>query len=171
MDVIEAIKDRRSVRNFTDEDIDESTVRELIVLGNYAPSAGNLQDRDFIIVRDQEVKNKLAKAAHQPFVADAPVVIVVCTNAERIKHYGERGASLYSIQDAAAAVENIMLAAHSMGLGSCWVGAFSEGNVSKALSLPRHARPVAMIPVGHYEKKPGAPERLPVEGLMHFDRW
>ncbi|MEM2900682.1 MAG: nitroreductase family protein [Thermoplasmata archaeon] len=171
MDIIDAIKGRRSVRNFTDEDVDEDTIRKLIELGNLAPSAGNLQARDFVVVRDAKKRALLAEASRQSFVSKAPVVLVVCANKERIIHYGERGINLYSVQDASAAVENILLAAHSFGLGTCWVGAFSEEKVAKVLSLPKHVRPVAIIPIGHYSKKPEPTSRIEVDKLMHIDGW
>jgi len=171
MDVIEAIKERRSVRNFTDEEVDMDKVRKLVELGNLAPSAGNLQARDFIIVKDAKKRELLAEASRQSFVSKAPVVLVVCANKERIMHYGERGINLYCVQDASAAVENILLAAHSFGLGTCWVGAFSEEKVAKILSLPKHVRPVAIIPIGHYSRKPEAPERFEAIRLIHTDGW
>jgi nitroreductase len=112
MEVKKAILGRRSVRRFG---------TGLIELGNAAPSAGNLQARDFVVVRDQKTKDDLALAAHnQDFIAEAPVVIVVCANMDRIMHYGKRGVTLYSLQDCAASIQNMLLAIHDMG-GLCCI--------------------------------------------------
>jgi nitroreductase len=129
MDVLEAIKGRRSVRSFKGEkNVPEETVEELIDAARWAPSAGNIQPWEFIIVRNPDIKEKLAEAAsNQSFLEEAPVVIIVCADENRSSQgYGQRGKTLYCIQDTAAAIQNIHLAAHSLGLGTCWVGAFRE---------------------------------------------
>jgi nitroreductase len=122
VDVEEAIRKRRSIRRFKDKELPEGMVEKLIELANMAPSAGNLQARDFIVVRDQKTKDALAEAAlDQEFISQAPVNIVVCANMERIGHYGHRGRTLYTLQDVAAAVQNILLAAISESLGTVWM--------------------------------------------------
>jgi SagB-type dehydrogenase family enzyme len=92
----------------------------------------------------------LVKAAGgQSFIAQAPVAIVVCTDAGRsAERYGERGTNLYCIQDTAAAVENILLAATALGLGACWVGAFDDSAVAGVLQLSATLHPVAIVPIG-----------------------
>ncbi len=170
--VIKAIKERRSVRDFQARDVSEEKIRALVSLGNQAPSAGNLQARDFVVVRDKRTKNKLVDCAFgQEFVGEAPVVIVVCANQKRIRPYGERGRSLYSIQDAAAAAENILLAARSMGLGGCWVCTFDEARAASLLSLPSHARPVALMPLGYPRTKGEQTSRHPLDEVMHHEKW
>lgn len=151
MELMEAIKGRRSVRRFSGKPVSREDVEAVLEAGRWAPSAGNLQARDFFVVEgDRALKEKLAKASlNQRFVADAPVVIVICANRKRIEDYGERGAELYCVQDASASCQNMLLAIHSLGLGACWVGAFDEGAVSEALGLEPHMRPVAIIPFGH----------------------
>lgn len=173
MDVVACIEGRTSTRDFLPDPVDEGLVDEALRLANLAPSAGNLQSRDFVVVRNQHTKKLLAEAAlNQEFISEAPVVVVLCANHERIAHYGERGRSLYCLQDVAAAAENMMLFLHSKGLGSVWVGAFDERRVSAALSLPQHVRPVTIVPIGY----PAAKEqrhrpRLPLERLVHREKW
>jgi len=172
MELREAIRYRRSVREFLDKEVPIDVIHELVDLGNLAPSAGNLQARDFIIVRNKKVKDALARAAlHQDFISEAPVVLVVCANLERIGPYGNRGRSLYAIQDASAAIQNILLAIHEKGLGAVWVGAFHEDEVSRILELPPHARPIAIIPIGYPASIPEMPERLPLEEIVHMEKW
>lgn len=164
---------RRSIRSFTDEDIPEDDIKEIIKTGHMAPSAGNLQARDFIIVSDEKEREKLSENAYgQKFVRKAPWDIVVCANKKRSgKKYGERGEGLYSIQDATAAVENMLLAVVDKGYGAVWVGAFDEEKVSSQLGIPDHVRPVAIIPIGHPAKEPGKPNKMSAEELTHRDGW
>jgi len=171
LDVFEAIKNRRSVRAFINEPISEAKVRKLIDAARYAPSAGNIQPWEFVPVRDQEVKRGLCKAAgNQTFIEEAPVVIVVCANTSRSERgYGLRGVNLYCLQDTAAATQNILLAAHALGLATCWVGAFSEEEVIKVLNIPKSVRPVAIIPVGHPARKPKVRLRRPLNEIIHHE--
>ncbi len=173
MDLREAILTRRSVRAFRSEPVSEDVLRKLVDLANRAPSAGNLQSREFILVRDAKLREGLARAAlDQEFLAQAPAVLVVCANLQRVSsRYGRRGQELYAIQDTAAATENFLLAAHDAGLGAVWVGAFDEAAVARLLGLPAHARPVALVPVGHPAESPEPSGRMPLRDLLHWDRW
>ncbi len=172
MKVLEAIKMRRSVREFTDQEIPEAAVDALIDALLWAPSAGNLQSRKFFFVSGQEVKKALARAAlGQRFIAAAPLVVVACLDRRIAVRYGDRGVNLYAIQDAAASIENMMLAARDLGLGSCWVGAFNEFDVAEVLEVPGHLRPVAIVPVGYpAATPPGAPRRVPRDEAVTFVR-
>ena len=170
MELLEAIKGRRSVRAFKQQDVPEETVEKLIDAARHAPSAGNIQPWEFVIARKQDTKKKLAKAANQAFVEEAPVVIVVCANENRSSMgYGIRGKTLYCIQDTAAATQNILLTAYSLGLGTCWVGAFNENEAKKALKTPNGIRPVAMIPVGYPNRTPSQRDRRPLNQIVHHE--
>jgi nitroreductase len=171
LDVFEAIKNRRSIRAFTNEPVSDVEVKKLVDAARCAPSAGNVQPWEFVMVRDQEVKRGLCKAAgNQKFIEAAPVVIVVCANTSRSERgYGSRGVNLYCLQDTAAATQNMLLVAHSLGLATCWVGAFDEGEVTKVLNIPNGVRPVAVIPVGHPAEKPMARPRRSLNGIVHYE--
>jgi nitroreductase len=171
MDVVEAIKLRRSIRAFKDQDISEEIIGKLIEAAQWAPSAGNIQPWEFIIVRKPEIKKKLAESAYgQDLVEEAPVVIVVCADERRsAEGYGLRGKTLYCIQDTAAAIQNIHLAACSLGLGTCWVGAFSEEMARQNLQIPEGIRPVAIVPVGYPAESPKPRKRRPVETIVHYE--
>ena len=173
MDVLEAIKGRRSIRAFKSEDVPPEIVEKLIDAARWAPSAGNIQPWEFIIVRNPEIKRNLAKAAlNQSFIEEAPVVIVVCADEIRSSQgYGVRGKTLYCIQDTAAATQNIHLAAYSLGLGTCWVGAFNEEEARKILEIPQGVRPVAIIPVGYPAEKPPARNRRPLNQIVHYEKF
>ncbi|GAQ94036.1 nitroreductase [Thermodesulfovibrio aggregans] len=169
-EVLKAVKERRSIRSFLKKDIPEDIVKKLIEALIWAPSAGNLQARKFYFVKNKEIKMKLAQAAlNQMFIAEVPLVIVGCIDKNKIfPRYGERGVELYAIQDVACSITNAMLVAHENGLGSCWVGAFREEEVSKILNLPRHLRPVVILPVGYPAYVPSAPPRVSIHEAVEF---
>ena len=173
MDVFEAIKKRRSVRAYLSEEVSEKDVERLIEAGRWAPSAGNIQPWEFVIVRNPETKRRLSAAAlHQTFIEEAPVVIVVCADEARSNEgYGSRGVRLYCLQDTAAATENMLLAAQALGLATCWVGAFYEDEVANVINAPRNVRPIAIVPVGRSGEKPGVPPKRPVKRLVHYERF
>ncbi len=169
MDVFEAIKKRRSIRAFKNIDVSDEIVEKLIDAARWAPSAGNIQPWEFIVVRNLDAKRRLAEAAlNQTFIEEAPVVIVVCADYQRsARGYGSRGATLYCIQDTAAAIQNIHLAAIALGLGTCWIGAFREEPVKKLLGIPDGVRPVAIIPVGYPAEQPAPRPRRPLNEIIH----
>lgn len=168
-DILEAIKGRRSIRAFMARDVSEEDVWRLVDAARWAPSAGNIQPWEFIIVRNPETKKALAEAAlGQSFIEEAPVVIVVCANENSSsRRYGARGKALYCIQDTSAAAQNIHLAARSFGLGTCWVGAFEEDKARRVLRIPAGVRPVALIPVGYAAEEPAACVRKPLNEIIH----
>ncbi len=154
-DCIDKITTRQSIRKFTNEQIPDSIIEEIVDIGRSAPSGGNRQPWRIIIVTRDDLKQQLVLAAHnQKFIAIAPVVYVVCAVPEEsAERYQDRGRTLYTLQDTAALTLNILLGAHLHGYGACWVGAFGEEEVARVLNIPSHMRPVAMIPVGKIDGK------------------
>ncbi len=152
-EILGKIQTRQSIRKFSNEPIPDSDLNEILKTGFSAPSAGNRQPWRVVIVNDQEVKNQLSVAAGgQTFLAKSPVVFVVCgVPEESAERYKERGSSLYVLQDTAALTLNILHAAHILGYGACWIGAFDEAEVSTIIRIPSNMRPVAIIPVGKIE--------------------
>jgi nitroreductase len=152
--------------------VDDSVIDEGLRLANQAPSAGNLQARAFIVVKNARTKKGLMEAAYgQDYVWKAPIVVVFCADLERIKHYGDRGRNLYCLQDAAAALQNFSLYMHSKGLGTVWVGAFDETKAAAVLETPPHIRPVAIVPVGLPAEKGVRRKRVPTQELVHREKW
>jgi nitroreductase len=167
MDILKAVKERRSLRDFQKKDIPDALLDRLAEALIWAPSAGNLQARKFYFVKQPDIKNKIAAAAlNQSFIAEAPLVIVGCTDSRISGKYGERGVYLYSIQDVALSIMGMMLVAHENGLGSCWVGAFNEADIRKILDMPNHLRPVAIVPVGYPAKIPYPPPRVSIKDAV-----
>jgi nitroreductase len=173
MRIPDIIRERRSVRAFTAQDVSDEEAETLVEAACLAPSAGNLQPWEFVVVKDPGVKRRLVEAAHgQSFISEAPVVFVVCAVPGRsASGYGSRGRELYCLQDTAAAVQNLLLTATANGLGSCWIGAFDEGRAADALGFPEGIRPVAIVPVGYPAESPRQRPRRPVKQVTRWDRW
>jgi nitroreductase len=159
VDFFQVLEDRHSVREFDPGvDVPAKVVERLLQAAIRAPSAGNRQPWHFYVVRDPALRQGLVEAAHgQEFIAQAPVAIVVCADAEQsAQRYGQRGRELYCLQDTAAAVEHILLAAVALRLGGCWVGAFDERRAAAVLNVPERHRPVAILPIGQPADNPEA---------------
>jgi nitroreductase len=170
MDLYEAINSRASTREFTGEPVPAQVVARLLASAVKAPTAGNLQPWRFFVVSDRRVKRGLRQAAFgQAFLEEAPVVIVVCADLDVCADgYGSRGEQLYSIQDTAAAVENILLSAVAEGFAACWVGAFDEEAAREALDLAQGVRPLAMVPVGKAARPGVKRPREPFEKFTEY---
>ena len=173
MDVENVIKKRRSVRSFKPDPISEEDLRKLLDAARWAPSAGNCQPLEMVVVEKEETKKRLATAAlDQSFIAEAPVILVFCANLPRTeRRYGKRGTDLYSIQDTAASVQNVNLIAHELGYATCWIGAFDEGEVSEVVNTPEEVRPLALVPIGKPDEDPVAPKRRELEDIVHEEKY
>jgi nitroreductase len=173
MDCIETIMTRRSVRQYKPDPIDEQDLKIILDAGRMAPSAGNLQPCYFVVVKDAAVKAELKEAAFgQEQIGQAPVVVAVCVDPERSAgKYGDVGRNLFCLLDAANAAQNILLAAHALGYGSCWMGGFSGSKVKKILRLPDSFRAIALIPLGKAAEEPIIRPRRPLEEIVYYDTW
>jgi nitroreductase len=156
MDLFETIQKRQSVRAYHSKGIEPAKLETLLGAVNQAPSAGNLQARQIIVVRDEATRHALARASlGQDFISQAPVALVFCADAARAAtKYGKRGREFYSVQDATIAASYAQLAATALGLATCWVGAFEEKEVVAVLGLRADLRPVAILPVGYAAESP-----------------
>ncbi|MBN1274844.1 nitroreductase family protein [Candidatus Woesearchaeota archaeon] len=170
MDALWAIKTRRSIRSYLQKPVEFDKVTAVIEAAHYAPSAGNLQDWKFIIITDKAARHAIAEhCLEQHWMAHAPVYIVVCSNEERTEmRYGLRGKRLYSVQSCAAATENMLLAAHALGLGACWVGAFDEDYLDRTLNIPDTARAQAIVTLGYTDEQPGEKELTSLDSAVYF---
>jgi len=172
MDLENCILGRRSIRRFKAGPVPDEVIMTGLKLANAAPSAGNLQAREFIIVRDPDRKKLLSEAAldqQEPTMAD--VVVVFCANLDRMSSYGKRGREFYILQDVGASVQNFLLYIHSQGLGAVWIGAFNDTKVSEVLELPHVIKPVAIVPVGIPAEVPKNPEKRSLDEMTHREKW
>lgn len=170
MELSKAILTRRSVRSFRQDNIPDDMIRELIRAAIYAPSAGNCQPWHFYVVKDFCVRKRVYdEVCRQEFLTEAPVLIIVCIDRnESADRYGERGETLYNIQNTAAAVQNILLSATDMGLGSCWCGDFDDWSLQKILQMDSGRIPVAIVAVGYASFEPSAPKRKSIDEVADF---
>lgn len=173
MEVFDAIRTRRSIRKFKDKEVSWDNIVTIMQAGKYAPSAGNLQNWKFIVVKNDAKRQAISKAClQQEWMEVAPVFIVVVAEPEKMeRYYGTRGARLYTIQGCAAAIENMLLTAHSLGLGSCWIGAFDEDEIWRILNLPEEKSVQAIIPIGYADETPESPPKYRIEHMMFFEKW
>jgi nitroreductase len=170
MDIYEAIALRKSVRAFTDQAVPEDVLTRLLEAARLAASASNRQEWRYIVLRKPETREAISEAAFgQLHVKQAPVVLVCC--AETDGHVMPNNQVGYSL-DVAIATTHITLCAAAEGLGTCWIGAFSEEQVKEVLSIPPQIRVVALMPLG-YPVDPGPVEktRLPLDAIVRYEQW
>ena len=172
MYTFDAILTRRTIREFEDKPVDDKLIGVILYAGTHAPSAGNLQEWEFVVVKDKEQKKKLAEAAlGQSFIAKAPVVIVVGANLTRTSlKYRKRGELLYSIQDTAFAIQNMLLMAHALGLGT-GLAVFDDDSVTNVVEFPENIRPVAVMSIGYPVEQPEKPKRIPFENISFSEKY
>ena len=170
MNVMEAIRKRKSVRKYLNKKVEEDKLFAVLEAGQLAPSASNRQEWRFIIVRDQVSKKKLAEAANnQSFIAEASIVIAAC--AETDEHVMSCGQACYPI-DVAIALDHITLAAVELGLGTCWIGAFDEKKVKQILEIPSEVRVVALMPLGYpYDSSVVNKNRLSISEISKYEQY
>ncbi len=170
MDVYEAIRLRKSIRQFRDREIPEEVLTPVLEAGRLAPSAKNFQEWRFVVVKDPETRKRLAQAAReQMFIAQAPVVLVCCAQTDH--HVMTCGQTCYPI-DVSIAIDHITLAAVAEGLGTCWIGAFFEDQVKEILGIPEEIRVVELLPMGYpVDPSEANKSRLPLEEIVFPERW
>jgi len=173
MDTIECIMTRRSVRKFKEQPVEWEKIGKILDAGRYAPSSGNLQNWKFIVVSDPEKRKAIAEAAlNQHWIAVAPYIIVIIAEPEKAtRFYGIRGERLYTIQNCAAVAENMLLAAHSLGLASCWIGAFDENKISSILGVVKEVRPQIILPIGYPDEVEEPPQKFRLENITYIEQW
>lgn len=173
METLNCIATRRSVRKYKDIPLEFEKIGKILDAGRLAPSAGNLQDWKFILITEEETRKKIAEAClKQYWMQDAPVHIVVVSHPKRVaRFYGDKGEKIYNLHNAAAAIQNMLLAAIDQGLGCCWVGAFEEGMLRQALSIPDSAMPQAVLTFGYADEKPPRPPKYTIENVTYIESY
>ncbi len=169
MDTMKAILERRSIRKYREKSVSDEIIRELLKAGMYAPSAGNQQPWDFIVVKNKESLNNIPEFhPYSNMIKEVNVAIIVCGNLEKenIKDFW--------VQDCSAATQNILLAAHSMDLGAVWLGVYPDDDrvkgVREMFNLPNHIIPLSIIPVGYPAENKSIPDRYK-EDSVHYEQW
>ena len=170
---MECIHTRRSIRKYQDIPIEFEKVGRVVEAGFQAPTAGNIQDYRFVIIENKGKRAQIAEACLQQYWMEvAPVHVIICVDIKRSKQfYGIRGERLYSVQHAAAAAQNMLLAAHHYGLGACWVGAFDEEAMKSICGVPEYARPEVILTLGYADEIPPRPPKYIIETYTYLERY
>ncbi|MDO5835673.1 MAG: nitroreductase family protein [Methanobacterium sp.] len=169
MDVFEAIVERKSIRKYKKSDVEDEKLDKILESARIAPSAANRQEWKFLVVKNQETRDKLVEAANdQKFVAQAPITIVACsTESERVMPCGQHA---YTV-DLSIAVSFMILEATELGLGTCWLGAYDEDKVKDILSIPKDIRVPAMFTLGYADETPVTRSRRDLDQIVCHEKY
>ncbi|NIA03272.1 MAG: nitroreductase [Nitrospirae bacterium] len=169
MDVLKVIRSRQSIRAYDSREVEEDKLLRVLESGRLSPSAGNREERRFIVIRDTNTRKLLSEAAsNQKFVAEAPVVIAACSvEHEYVMACGQLA---YTI-DTAIAVDHMTLQAVEEGLGTCWIGAFDEQKVKEILHIPDDVRVVSLLPLGYPSAIPQPRGRKSLGEVVMWEKW
>jgi len=201
LNLLNVFRSRRSVKEYLPKEVSKEVLFRILEAGRWAPSAHNAQPWRFIVIRDSTTKQRLAKAMASRWGKDmrkkgiskeqreslikasverfenAPIIIIVCLTMENMDEYPDARRKkieyIMAVQSVAAAIENMLLAAHSEGLGACWFCAplFCQDAVRKILEIPKHIDPQALITLGYPADRPNPPPRKTLEEIVHQDHW
>ena len=201
LNLLNVLRSRRSIKEYLPKEVSNEVLFRILEAGRWAPSAHNAQPWRFIVIQDSATKQKLAKDMASRWDSDmskngvskeqreslvkasverfgsAPIVIVACLTMEDMDEYPDDRRKkieyVMAVQSVAAAIENMLLAAHDEGLGSCWFCAplFCQDVVRKILKIPQHVDPQALITLGYPADRPNPPPRKTLEEIVHQDHW
>lgn len=170
MDVFQAVRTRRSIRRYKDKPVEKEKLSKVLEAARLSPSANNNQPWNFIVVTDKIKRKKLFPAYSSDWFIKAPVIIVACSFPQEA--WSRQDGEEYWKVDIAIAMQSMVLVAHELGLGTCWVGAFNEAKVKEALGIPKEVRLIAMTPLGYpAEKKGPVTERKTAKEIIHYECW
>ena len=165
------VKTRKSVRSFKSKKASWKDVLEAIDSANQGPFAGNHNNLRFLIVEDRKIINELAGFCEQEWISEAGILVVVCSDDAHVENtYGERG-RVYSRQQAGAAIQSLMLKLADIGIGSCWVGAYSDNDVRDKLKIPQNIQVEAIIPIGFEKEKTKKKDKRALENVLYWEKW
>jgi nitroreductase len=168
MNVLSAIQGRRSIRKYSNKPIEDEKLLNVLEAARLSPSAINRQNWKFIVVKDSKIRKELTEAIGQPFVGEAPIILVCCgTEPEGIMRGGQ---PRYTI-DLSIATAYMILEAYEQGLGTCWLGSYDEGMVKKVLDIPENVRVVAITPLGYPAELPPQKSRKSLEDIISYDKY
>jgi len=168
MTILEAIRKRYSCRAYQDRAIEQEKLDKIFEAARLAPSARNLQDWRFVVVKDKETKARLVEAANnQRFLAGAGVIVVGCSNSDHVMRCGQAIAPI----DVAIALEHIALQATELGLATCWIGSFFPEKVRATLGIPEDVVIIELMAIGYPADEQKEQKREPIEKVLCYERW
>jgi len=179
MDLMEAIKGRRSIRKYKADPVAEETLQKVLEAVRWAPSWANTQCWEVIVVKDPKVKSELATALSKgnpafSSMTDAPIVLVLCGKRGISGFYKGQAATVkgdWLMFDTGIAMQNLCLTAHSLGLGTVVVGLFDHKKVEEILGVPQNVEVVAMTPLGYPASEGSIPRRKEIAEFVHYEKY
>ena len=165
MSLLDVILSRRSIRNYKADEVPRETVERILEAGRAAPSADNEQPWHFIVVTEPEIKEKLSKGSWNSFIRDSAFTLVGCA------YVGDAYSRKWSTVDTAIALQNMVIAAWSLGIASCWVGDFVEAEVKRMLHVPEDWRIISLISFGYPDETPSKPTRKPLKETVSYNEF
>jgi nitroreductase len=170
MSALDVIKTRRSIRNFINEPVSDEDAIEILNAARLAPTGGNRQRWKFIYVKDPQVL-RMIKSCCPGFYGDATAGIVAGIEYEEEAFGGASYGSIVGVLDIGFAAENILLAAHALGLGGCAIASFNASCLKKVLNAPEHFRPVLAFSIGHPDGQPEMPPKKKLSEIVYIDEF
>lgn len=178
---VPVIFERTTTRSFKNKPINKEDIVKILTAGTMAANSGNMQPWEFIIVDQPNIRKEVAKntyagyyakgSTYQKYVEEAGLIIVACTNFKRTAAaYGE-DANLWSLLDTAAAIQNMLLTATALGLGSCWIGGINKEGIRNLLNIPKDVLPISLVLIGYTDKKLSRRKKLPIELVTHNNQY
>ena len=178
MEFMDVVATRKSVRDYADKAVEDEKLSKIFDAARMAPSWANKQCCQYIVVKNKYKISELSSFLN-PWLKNAPVVLAACANP---KDSGSRNGMDYYLVDVAISLQQLILTATNLGLGTCWLGAFDEAKVKKALEIPENIKVVGLTPIGYPAEKEsvrsklskafiGSAKRKPIEELVHWEKW
>lgn len=178
MEFMDVVSARKSVRGYAEREVEEEKLAKVLEAARLAPSWANRQCCKYVVVKDKAKIEELAEGIN-PWLRQAPVVLAACADPA---DSGRRNGMDYYLVDEGISMQQLVLAATDLGLGTCWIGAFDEAEVKKMLEVPENVKVVALTPVGYPAKKEdvrsklarnfvAADKRKPIEEMVHMEKW
>ena len=167
------LEKRTSIKEFSSKKPSEMQIIEILEAANLAPSPGNLPILNYTIVENPQTIDKIADACQQDFIRESQVIIVICSDQKKIDIMYDKRADTYTKQQAGATIENMLLKITELGLGSTWVGAFSEITIRNALKIPEGITIEAILPIGYPTKIKDKKKRPkpPLDPRVFFEKY
>jgi nitroreductase len=163
MFLIDLLLSRRSIRKYRTDHVSPETILRILEAGRHAPSASNGQPWRFIVLTDQAIKEKLSHRQWSGFIRDAAFTVVGCA------YEGDTYSRKWSTVDTTIALQNMVIAAWGLGIGSCWVGDFDEAEVKRMLNVPKEWKIIALITFGYPDEAPAATTRKPISEIVSYN--
>jgi len=167
MSLVDVILGRRSIRRYEQKEIPKDVLNQILEAGRQAPSAANRQPWHFIVITDYEIKKELSKGVVNRHIKNSAFTVVGCA----YTGLWNIGTRKWSIVGTSIALENMVIAAWAMGVGSCWIGDFRENKVKQLLNIPDKWKVVALVSFGYPAERPEAKRRKPIEEIVGFNRF